>query len=294
MRDSSLKQAVAAVGACLIQIRQLVDARKPYPAWSQNPPDPQRVADALQDIGPQLLESFSRLQDCQPSAIDELLAARKRMLGRGGSVPRESVIALGTSGRFALDIACEKVKRAVSIVEMASEIAHDPGLLVEHIGWLEDSTTPDWTAFCHQLEMEARDTTGVLAPVGDGETTSKRRGDGRVREKKSTVKGEAQEKIISALILHHKYQDGGCLNLEPIGLGELARKAEVGKASVNRFFDKHFGVGKPKKGGHKKYIHVCGDITSLITSLKLLNGEFSPSALYGRNPPNKGQEEETE
>ena len=38
--ESSVAQAVVAVGECLIQIRQLVDARKPYPAWSQNPPAP--------------------------------------------------------------------------------------------------------------------------------------------------------------------------------------------------------------------------------------------------------------
>ena len=126
----------------------------------------------MREIGPQLLESFSRLQNCQSAAIDELLAARKRMLDRGVSVRQEPVIALGTSGRFALDIACEKVKRAVGIVETALEITHDPGRVVEYIGWLEDSTTPDWTAFCHHLEMEARDATGVLAPAGDGEATA--------------------------------------------------------------------------------------------------------------------------
>jgi hypothetical protein len=285
MLDSSLKQAVVAVGACLIQIRQLVDARKPSPAWSQNPRDQQRVEHALREIGPQLLESYSRLLDCQPGATGELLAARKRMLDRGGS-PKEPVIALGTSGRFALDIACEKIKRAVDIMEMAIDLSHNPDLLVEYIGWIEDSTTPDWTAFCHRLEMEMRDTTAVLAPAGDGV--------GRVRNKKSTAKGEAQEKIVPALTLHHKYQNGGCLNEEPIGANELARLADVGQASVNRFFDKHFGVGKPKKNGHKKYIGVCRDIGNLVASLKLLNGEFSPSTLYGRNPPNEGQEEENE
>jgi hypothetical protein len=113
-----------------------------------------------------------------------------------------------------------------------------------------------------------------------------------VAKKKSTVKGEAQEKIISALTLHHRYQDGSCLNQEPIKVGELARGVEVAKSSVSRFFKKRFGVGEPKKDGHKKYIGVCRDTGRLVASLRLLNREYSPSDLYGRNPPNEGQKEE--
>ncbi len=41
-------------------------------------------------------------------------------------------------------------------------------------------------------------------------------------KKRSTVKGEAQEKLVAALTKHHKYQDGSCLNIEAIGSNELA------------------------------------------------------------------------
>jgi len=143
---------------------------------------------------------------------------------------------------------------------------------------------------CIEAKMKARQITSRT--LDDSKT--KAPAGGPVKEKKSTVRGEAQEKIIAALTKHHKYADGSCLNLEAIKVGELARLAEVGKASVNRFFDKQFGVGEPKKGGHKKYIRVCGDTKGLIPTLKLLNREFAASALYGRNPPNEGQEEENE
>src|SRR5262249_26471769 len=46
-------------------------------------------------------------------------------------------------------------------------------------------------------------------------------------QKRSTAKGEARTKIISALTAYHQYADGGCLNLGPIAVRELARVAEV-------------------------------------------------------------------
>jgi len=104
--------------------------------------------------------------------------------------------------------------------------------------------------------------------------------------KRSTVKGEARAKIIAALTEHHKYQDGGCPNLEPIGVRELARKADVAGSSVTDFFNSEFNNGD--KGGHKKYIRVCQKPSDLAASLKLLNGEISPHHLFGRNPPGEG------
>src|SRR5262249_53576244 len=49
------------------------------------------------------------------------------------------------------------------------------------------------------------------------------------KPKRSTEWGAARAKIIAALTKHHQYADGGCLNLEPIGNNELARKAGVSK-----------------------------------------------------------------
>ena len=65
--------------------------------------------------------------------------------------------------------------------------------------------------------------------------------------KRSTERGEAHRKLLAALTAHHKYEDGGCLNLEPIGNNELARLAEVSKATASAFFNKEFG-GHPRAG----------------------------------------------
>ena len=105
--------------------------------------------------------------------------------------------------------------------------------------------------------------------------------------KRSTVVGEAQEKIIAALTLHHEYQDESCLNLEPIGGNELARKAKTGKGSVSRFFKKQFG-------GHGQYRAACRDKVKLAASLRLLNDEFAPKHLFGKTPPTEGRDADDE
>jgi hypothetical protein len=97
--------------------------------------------------------------------------------------------------------------------------------------------------------------------------------------KRSTARGEARVKLISALTEHHKYAFGGCLNLEAIGINKLAREATVALSTAWAFFNKEFG-------GHLKYRSVCRDAGRLADSLKALNGEFSPIDihLYGRRP----------
>lgn len=98
------------------------------------------------------------------------------------------------------------------------------------------------------------------------------------KAKRSTEKGEARLKLISALTKHHQYADGGCLNLEPVGNNPLARLAGVADSSASDFFKKEFG-------GHRKYRAICGDSVRLVVALKLLNREFSPRHLYGSRPP---------
>jgi hypothetical protein len=105
--------------------------------------------------------------------------------------------------------------------------------------------------------------------------------------KRSTQKGEARDKIIAALNKHHEYADGGCLNLEPIGNNELARRAGVAKRSTSAFFRKEFQ-------GYGKYRVVCRDPGRLADALKALNGEFSPHHLYGRRPAGEDAREHTE
>ncbi|MBU4273676.1 MAG: hypothetical protein KKA28_17580 [Planctomycetes bacterium] len=106
-----------------------------------------------------------------------------------------------------------------------------------------------------------------------------------VKKKKSTEKGEAQAKIIAALMKHHEYQDGSCLKQEPIGVRELARLATVGKTSVTRFFTKQFK-------GRTNYRAACRDVENLVATLKLLNQEYSPYLLFGHTPPGEGDTDE--
>ena len=106
-----------------------------------------------------------------------------------------------------------------------------------------------------------------------------------VKPKRSTEKGEGRVKLIAALTKHHKYADGSCLNLEPIGNNELARLAGVSESTASAFFKKEFK-------GHIKYRVACGDTTRLVTALKLLNQEFSPHLLFGKKPPNEDDRDE--
>ena len=96
--------------------------------------------------------------------------------------------------------------------------------------------------------------------------------------KRSTVRGEGRDKLISALTKHHKYADGSCLNLEPVGNNKLAQLVKVSPSTASAFFKQEFG-------GHVKYRAMCTDESRLITALKLLNQEFSPDLLYGAVPP---------
>jgi hypothetical protein len=96
--------------------------------------------------------------------------------------------------------------------------------------------------------------------------------------KRSTERGEARTKLIAALTQHHQYNEGGCLNQEPVGVNELARAAEVAPSTASVFFDREFR-------GHDKYKALSRDVSRLAAALKLLNGEYAPHDLYGRRPP---------
>lgn len=95
--------------------------------------------------------------------------------------------------------------------------------------------------------------------------------------RRSTAKGEARTKIISALAQHHHYDNGSCLFSEPIGVNQLAGLADVGSATVSGFFNTKFNEGE--KGGHAKYRRACRN-GKLGDSLKLLLREFPPSILF--------------
>jgi hypothetical protein len=105
------------------------------------------------------------------------------------------------------------------------------------------------------------------------------------KSKKITKKGGAPTKLIAALTLHHKYADGGCLILEPIGSNKLAKLAGVAKSTASKFFMDQFE-------GHDRYRVICREVTTLIASLKMLNNEFSPSDLCRRRPGNEDDRED--
>lgn len=105
--------------------------------------------------------------------------------------------------------------------------------------------------------------------------------------KRSTERGEGRAKLISALTKHHRYADGSCLNLEPVGCNELARKAQVSPSTAWAFFDTEFQ-------GYAKYRVICRDPGQLADSLKALRGEFSPHDMYGRRPPGEDNRDNDE
>ena len=73
--------------------------------------------------------------------------------------------------------------------------------------------------------------------------------------------------------------------MEPIGNNELAREAEVSPSTASAFFKSAFE-------GHTKYRARCRDAGGLVGSLKDLNDDYSPLALYGDRPPDEVDRED--
>ena len=99
-----------------------------------------------------------------------------------------------------------------------------------------------------------------------------------VKPKRSSECGEGRIKLIAALTKHHKYADGSCLHLVPIGNNALARMAGVSQSTASAFLADEFG-------GYRAYQSLCTDPKKLVCSLKLLNQEYSPYHLFGARPP---------
>jgi vacuolar-type H+-ATPase subunit H len=97
------------------------------------------------------------------------------------------------------------------------------------------------------------------------------------KKKRSTTKGSARVRIIAALTDHHKYARESAMNQEPIQVNALARKLKMSRSTVSEFLKNEFG-------GYAGYMRACRDVKTLISSLKLLNGEFSPRLLVNQDP----------
>ena len=106
--------------------------------------------------------------------------------------------------------------------------------------------------------------------------------------KRSTSKGEAREKIIGGLNAHHQYDNGSCLNTDPIQVGKFAEQIGVSKSVVSVFLKAEFG-----KPGYLNYQRACRDVANLASSLRILNGELTPKMLnnsLGNNDGNLADE----
>jgi len=97
------------------------------------------------------------------------------------------------------------------------------------------------------------------------------------KSKRSTESGEAREKLIAALTLHHKYENGSCLNWEPVGCNQLAELAKVSGSTASEFFAKKFK-------GWGEYKRFCQNEVKILGSLAQLNGEMTPAVLFNRLP----------
>jgi hypothetical protein len=172
--------------------------------------------------------------------------------------PRGEFVTLATDDSQKLDrivkcLACPGEKESMLRESLGREMAH---------ARLEagSATRPAGTA----------STRGQSNPDGGGELKT-------VKPKRSTHKGEARAKLIAALTLHHRYEDGGCLNTEPIGVKALARQAKVSSGSASEFFTREFE-------GQLAYKTMCRNPDGLTKKLKRLNGEKSALWLDGREP----------
>lgn len=91
------------------------------------------------------------------------------------------------------------------------------------------------------------------------------------RSTKQIIK-PSEVQIIGALTTHHKYFDGSCLNQEPIGNNVMASGLKINQGTTSAFFKKKFD-------GHAAYKRLCGDITKLVTAIRLLNNDITPAIL---------------
>lgn len=108
------------------------------------------------------------------------------------------------------------------------------------------------------------------------------------KKKRSTEKGEARTKIVAALTDHHKYKTDSCLNFNPIGVRDLAEKADVSPGSVSKFFKDEFR-------SHLLYQRACvSESSQLLNALRMLNGDFSPYILFNSEPTEEDAKDEEE
>jgi len=168
---SDSERAAVAVVKCLVSISPLIEARRPLP-WRPKERNPQRVIKAATEAIGHLREDFAQLEQCRGAARRELLESRKTMLAAG--VRQPPVDALGITGMFALDVACEKITEAVEVVEQIVAVADLPNVqssnnrILFRADQLPDYKAKEWKRFLPLLEVEARDAAAAKPEQGEG------------------------------------------------------------------------------------------------------------------------------
>ncbi len=97
------------------------------------------------------------------------------------------------------------------------------------------------------------------------------------RAKNRKLNGDARTKIIATLTEHHNYNNGAIGNYLPIGVGELAKKAQLGsKSTVTKFFTDEWGNKETGSTGWPIYRSICCNPArhdKLSAWLMILNGD---------------------
>jgi hypothetical protein len=158
----------------------------------------------------------------------------------------------------------EREQEVISLVQWAEK--HDHDLLAQLP--LPDDFPDGWAR-----EQYSQFACAVRLAAARADKASRDKPARRGR-KWSTDRGEAEAKLIAALLMHHRYDNGWFENDEPIGVNELARRADVSKSTASLFLHNMFG-------SHARYKRVCQDKAKLRLLLRELNGEHPICHLLG-------------
>lgn len=224
-------------------------------------------------------------------AIEQTLADLRHALDAAETAPdalRSAIMQAGEGKYTLLDI--NDVSAHQAAVSLGEELLRPHPLRVPGV-----PGKPLWKLALDNLAPLLRRSPNPLEQLKDAEVALKRerlhvggeneRKTKTVSGKRSTEKGEARVKLVAGLTKHHKYDQGGCLNFEPIGCNKLARQTKVVQATASAFFKEVFG-------SHLGYKLACANESALIAKLLVLNSDYAAMNTFGHTPPGEGWDED--
>ncbi|HQR06469.1 MAG TPA: hypothetical protein PLN21_06590 [Gemmatales bacterium] len=112
---------------------------------------------------------------------------------------------------------------------------------------------------------------------GNGKSEGEKRSAKQRKTRKANGNDDARTKIIAALILHHKYNNGAIGDYSPIGVKELTEKAGLGsKSTASKFFTDEWCQDGSNRTGWPIYRSHCCNLENqakLRAWLMMLNGD---------------------